>query len=169
MVSTLDNTVKMILTAKGTYDITWYAYYGWIWTALEADYFSTSTMSGRYGSSNTPIPLSRSRGKGISLPSSHSVSASHVEPNSRHGSVPFTGIKVSRDLDVHVEEWDKDSQKSFASTKELTALPASGEKGSDNWAQGYQPDRAQKTVRIQIRDADIERGQQADRDWPMNR
>jgi hypothetical protein len=132
-------------------------------------YFVTSSMSGRYGSSNTPIPLSRSRGKGISLPSSHSASASHVEPNGRHGSVPFTGIKVSRDLDVHVEEWDKDSQKSFASTKELTALPLSGEKNSDNWAQGYQPDRAQKTVRIQILDADVERGQPADRNWPMNR
>jgi hypothetical protein len=131
-------------------------------------YFVTSTMSGRYGYSNTPIPLSRSRGKGISLPSSHSASASHVEPNNR-GSVPFTGIKVSRDLDIHVEEWDKESQKSFASTKELTALPLSGEKQSDNWAQGYQPDRAQKTVRVQVLDADVERGHPADYNRPMKR
>jgi hypothetical protein len=178
------------LTITGTYDITWYAYYGWIWTALEADfgmicasapalkvffkrYFSMSSLSGAYGSSNTPIPLSRSRGKAISLPSSHSASASHVEPSGRPGSVPFTGIKVSQELDVHVEEWE--SQTSFTSTRELTILPESEEKNVDDWTPSYPNARiafapgTRTYSRGQDIDKDIERGQPAVQHWPIGR
>lgn len=49
------------------------------------------------------------------------------------------GIKVSQGLDVHIEERDDLSQKSFASTRNLTALPMpqeSGWQGSNQWIQG---------------------------------
>jgi hypothetical protein len=179
-----------MLIVIATYDITWYAYYGWIWTALEADfgmicasapalkvffkrYFSVSSVSGAYGSTNTPIPLSRSRGKPISLPSSHSANASHVEPNSRHGSVPVNGIKVSQELDVHVEEWE--SQTSFTSTRELTTVPAYGEKNVDDWTPRYGNIRTafapgtRSNSRAREADKDVERGQPADPTWHNGR
>jgi len=37
--------------------------------------------------------------------------------------LPFAGIKVSQDLDIRVEERADISQKSYASTRNLTALP----------------------------------------------
>lgn len=128
-------------------------------------YFSTSTSSGGgYGSKMTPIPLSRSRGLGASQPSSHSASVSRVEPSDRHSSVPFTGIKVSQGLDILVEDRDDQSQKSFASTRELTALPKSEEKGFSDWTQSYRNVRAafktgsQNDSRTRNVDKDIERG-----------
>jgi hypothetical protein len=136
-----------------TYDITWYAYYGWIWTALEADlgvicasapalkvffkrYFSRSDTSyGGYSMSNkTPNPMSRSRGKNTFT--GNSAIASRTEPSEISGAVPMEGIKVSQGLDIHVEERDDVSQKSFASTRNLTALPESDEKTSNSWTQG---------------------------------
>ncbi|KAH7066807.1 hypothetical protein BKA63DRAFT_425286 [Paraphoma chrysanthemicola] len=143
-----------------TYDITWYAYYGWVWTVLEADlgmicasapamkvffrrYFSGSTSRGEYtrsGSIKTPIQMSsRTRGKSNPQLSAHSATASRAEPEGAEGSgVPFAGIKVSQGLDIHVEERDDLSQKSYASTRNLTALPKSDEPGwaSREWVQG---------------------------------
>ncbi|KAF2024334.1 hypothetical protein EK21DRAFT_20975, partial [Setomelanomma holmii] len=144
-----------------TFDITWYAYYGWVWTALEADlgmlcasapamkvffrrYFSNSSSRGEYtrsGSNRTPVQMSsRTRGKKTQGQlSGHSALASRAEAEGAdESSMPFAGIKVSQGLDIHVEERDDVSQKSYASTRNLTALPRSEESGwtSSEWVQG---------------------------------
>lgn len=99
-------------------------------------YFSRSNTSyGGYSRSNrTPIPLSRSRGKNTS--SGNSAMASRAEPSDMRGTIPMEGIKVSQGLEIHVEERDDISQKSFASTRNLTALPGSEEKTSSSWTHG---------------------------------
>ncbi|KAJ4402659.1 hypothetical protein N0V91_007033 [Didymella pomorum] len=104
-----------------TYDITWYAYYGWIWTALEADlavicasapalkiffrrYFNMSTSRSGYGHSgygkassgtgSTPAPLS-STAKPRGKMSSHSTS--QIEAGGAYDTeVPMHGIKYVR-------------------------------------------------------------------------
>jgi hypothetical protein len=53
--------------------------------------------------------------------------------------LPFEGIKVSQNMDVRVEDRDDVSQKSYASTRNLTALPLSGKEswnGASEWIQG---------------------------------
>ncbi|KAF1927175.1 uncharacterized protein M421DRAFT_394215 [Didymella exigua CBS 183.55] len=126
-----------------TYDITWYAYYGWIWTALEADlavicasapalkiffrrYFSMTTnrsgyeMSGN-GNGNTTVPTS-STAKSRMKMSTHS--ASRIEAGRTYDNeVTMNGIKVSQRLEVRIDERDNLSQKSFGSTNNLTAVP----------------------------------------------
>jgi hypothetical protein len=104
-------------------------------------YFSLSIASGTYSRSGTgrsPFPTSRSRGKGSLSKDSfsgHSAIASRADTNGRHDSIPLSGIKVSQNLDVHVEERDDISQKSFASTRNLTALPSPGDNGTNDWRQ----------------------------------
>lgn len=144
---------------RSAYDITWIAYYGWIWTALEADlaiicasapalkvffkrYFSiTSTRQGyaKYGTDSGRIPAlhqttTKSRSKELA------TSASHVTAGGTYDNeVPMNGIKVSQGLDVHIDERDDISQKSYTSTKNLTALPMPQENGwygSNQWIQG---------------------------------
>lgn len=146
------------------YDITWYAYYGWIWTALEADlavicasapalkiffrrYFNMSTSRSGYGHSgygkassgtgSTPAPLS-STAKPRGKMSSHSTS--QIEAGGAYDTeVPMHGIKVSQGLDVRIHERDDMSQKSFGSTRNLTALPMpqeTGWQGTNQWIQG---------------------------------
>ncbi|KAF1914747.1 hypothetical protein BDU57DRAFT_453234 [Ampelomyces quisqualis] len=105
-----------------TYDITWHAYHGWIWTALEADigvmcasapalkvffkrYFTSSTMSNGYssfGTRKTPRPLSQSRGQASRYP----ITTSRADHSGVHEPALFQGIKVSQGLDIHVEETD---------------------------------------------------------------
>lgn len=144
---------------RSAYDITWVAYYGWIWTALEADlavicasapalkvffrrYFSVnSTRYGyaKYGtdSRRTPGPQSSTaklRGKELSHSASH-ITAGGTYDNE----VPMNGIKVSQGLDVHIDDRDDVSQKSYTSTRDLTALPMpqdNGWHGSSQWIQG---------------------------------
>ncbi|KAH8728081.1 hypothetical protein GQ44DRAFT_573203, partial [Phaeosphaeriaceae sp. PMI808] len=122
-----------------TYDITWYAYYGWIWTALEADfgvicasapalkvfflrYFTLSNI-GSYNSSVTPLQRPRSASKHVFPRSGHSASVSRVDRSGVRDEIPLAGIKVSQGLDIQINDRDDLSQKSFASTKNLTALP----------------------------------------------
>ncbi|KAF1364417.1 hypothetical protein EJ07DRAFT_100167 [Lizonia empirigonia] len=125
-----------------TYDITWYAYYGWIWTALEADlavicasapalkvffrrYFNMTTSRSDYaksrgGSRRTPIPFplaAKSHSKGSTL------SSSQIEAGGTYDNeVPLNRIKVSQGLNIQVDERDDISHKSFASTRNLTAF-----------------------------------------------
>lgn len=97
-------------------------------------YFSLSIASGTYsrsGTNKTPIPLSR----GIGLSSAHSAIASRGDASGFHDTVPLSGIKVSQGLDVTIEESDGMSQKSYASTRNLTALPTSEEDGTSDWKQ----------------------------------
>jgi hypothetical protein len=137
------------------YDITWYAYYGWIWTALEADlavicasapalkvffrrhFKMTATRAGysRSGTRNPSVPLSTSKSRG----KESVLSASRITASGKYDDdVPMNGIKVSRGLDVHIDERDDLSQRSFASTRELTALPMPHDpswQGSNQWIQ----------------------------------
>ncbi|KAF2849169.1 hypothetical protein T440DRAFT_519420 [Plenodomus tracheiphilus IPT5] len=144
-----------------SYDITWYAYYGWVWTVLEAQlgvicasapalkvffqrYFKMPSSRAGYtatGSRNTPIvPSSRSRGYPLSnnLASQHSMTRSKIEGGGALDSdVPLSGIKVSQGLDVHVEERDDASQKSYASTRNLTSgYEDRGWGGKEGWMDG---------------------------------
>lgn len=120
-----------------TYDITWYAYYGWIWTALEADlgvicasapalkvffkrYFNlTMNRSGASGSNSngrkTPkVSPGNSFGTG-------NLEDTKWEPDP----VPLDRIQVRTGTDVIVEDRDDVvSQGSNSSTRNLTALPS---------------------------------------------
>lgn len=142
-----------------TYDITWYAYYGWVWTVLEAQlgvvcasapaikvffkrYFNiVSSRNGYSGTGSRKTPLGSSRkSRGYQMASgphaSHvSASRSHIVGGGAHDSeVPLGGIKISQGLDVSIEERDDMSQKSFASTRKLTTLPASEQsKAKGGW------------------------------------
>jgi len=105
-------------------------------------YFSVSNLNGGYtrsGSNGAQIQMS-SRTRGRPQLASHSATASRGRPEDIQGSdLPFAGIKVSQGLDVRVEERDDISQKSYASTRNLTALPKAGKDGwnvSSEWIQG---------------------------------
>lgn len=136
-----------------TYDITWYAYSGWIWTIIEVQlgvicasapamkvffkrYLGVMSSRGDYSrnaSGKSPVDsLPRTGGyQARNLKRSHaSTSRTLVIGRSAHDSdVPLDGIKVSQGLDISVEERDDLSQKSFASTSNLTALPTSDHAG----------------------------------------
>ncbi|KAF2728610.1 hypothetical protein EJ04DRAFT_449022 [Polyplosphaeria fusca] len=117
-----------------TYDITWYAAYGWIWTAVEADlgvicasapalkvffrrYFNLSgSRSGRSGSSGAFNAKRSAR----SDPESSTGGSRTGIPIS----IPLDRIAVRRGTEVVVEERDENgSRHSHDSTRELTALP----------------------------------------------
>jgi hypothetical protein len=129
-------------------------------------YFSLSIASGSYsksGTNKTPIHISRSRGIGLS--SAHSAIASRGDTSEFRDSVPLSGIKVSQGLDVTIEESDGASQKSFASTRNLTALPMTGEDGTSDWKQnartvwgGFRPSNSRNGSGNQVGDKDLELG-----------
>ncbi|KAF1844244.1 uncharacterized protein K460DRAFT_317563 [Cucurbitaria berberidis CBS 394.84] len=145
-----------------TYDITWHAYHGWIWTVLEAElgvicasapalkvffrrYFSKNSTRIGYSGNDDPRTLahiSRMHGYGRVTPmhSTHSTTTSRIVASGSHDEdVPLDGIKISQGLDVHVELRDDQSQTSYASTKNLTAPPISnqpGRKGRNDWLEG---------------------------------
>jgi hypothetical protein len=128
-----------------TYDITWTAYSGWVWTTLEAQlavicasvpslkvffirYFGTDTTRAGYSQTGTPSksfgPSSKTRSVGFDAKiSQHSAQRSQCTAGSIRDDVPLEGIHINHKLDVKVEERDDCSQVSFASTKALTALP----------------------------------------------
>ncbi|KAH7347023.1 hypothetical protein BKA66DRAFT_477831 [Pyrenochaeta sp. MPI-SDFR-AT-0127] len=155
-------TYYSVVVYHYTYDISWYAYYGWTWTCLEIDlgvicgsapalkvffrrYFSGSTSADYYagaGSNRTPFQLSQSRTRAALFRAAHSAGASRVEPDTAEASdISLKGIKVSQGLDIHVEERDDMSQKSFASTSNLTSQPATKEstwKSPHDWKRPVQ-------------------------------
>lgn len=119
----------------------WYSYYGWVWTVLEAQlavicasipalkvflqrYFRViGSRAGYSDSSNRRTPIKHStRSRGLALISGDSSTVrSRIEAGRPHdGDVPLSGIKVSQGVKVHVEDRDDSSQKSFASTQNLT-------------------------------------------------
>jgi hypothetical protein len=118
-----------------TYDITWAAYSGWVWTTLEAQlavicasapalkvffnqYFSSYITRAGYTETFKTIPHSYGRNTKMSQLSIQCTAGGKLD-----GDVPLTGITVSQGLDVRIEERDHVSQKSFASTRGLTAVP----------------------------------------------
>ncbi|KAF1831661.1 hypothetical protein BDW02DRAFT_504756 [Decorospora gaudefroyi] len=149
-----------------TYDITWTAYYGWVWTTLEAQlavicasapalkvffrrYFAQYTSRAGYTapSSGYKTP-GLSSFKSFKSPlhthnskrSQGSAQRSQCTAGGILGSdVPLDRIKVSQGLDVRVEERDDLSRVSFGSTHGLTALPMPkqpGWTGRSEWVEG---------------------------------
>ncbi|KAL5433010.1 hypothetical protein PMIN07_011401 [Paraphaeosphaeria minitans] len=120
-----------------TYDVTWYAWYGWVWTALEAQlgvicacapalkgffmrYFNFSTVrSNTYGYGTRGQNLSgRATGYGkLSVGNSLSTSSHAEQP------VPLNRIKVSITTNIVEDRDDTVSVESTESTRHLTALP----------------------------------------------
>lgn len=166
-----------------TYDITWYAYHGWVWTALEADfgvmcasapalkvffkrYFNLSNITSagsKSGTNQRSIPLSsRSRGFGVASALSKQ---SRGDQSGVFDDAPFQGIKVSQGLDIQVEERDDCSQKSFGSTRNLTAKKTSDEIGEKDWKTGCRtvcaavPHDSRNASKDSLDDIDLERGQ----------
>jgi len=86
--------------------------------------------------------------------------ASRADTSDDREALPLQGIKVSQGLDVHIEQRDDVSQKSFASTRNLTS---SDGKSLNSWAQrsticaAFKPG-SQNDSRSAARDRDIERG-----------
>jgi len=134
-----------------TYDITWWAWYGWIWTALEAQlgvicacapalkgffkrYFNLSSVRSA-GSSNLAHGSSgkRSLGYGKISPGNSLATSNKVDSlatSNMDGSwwepepVPLNRIKVSTGANVIVEDREEVvSRSSTSSTRNLTALP----------------------------------------------
>lgn len=105
-------------------------------------YFKMATSRSGYarsgsGSRKATIPLSstaKSHGKGSILSTSRVTAGGPYDDE-----VPMDGIKVSQGLEVQIDDRDDMSQRSFASTKNLTALPMPQEpawQGSSQWIQG---------------------------------
>lgn len=144
-----------------TYDITWIAYYGWIWTNLEAQlavicasapslkvffnrYFTQHTSRDGYTGniSRGKTPEVASKLASNAFLSKHSQFSSH-KSQIRGGDatpseeIPLEGIHVNHKLQISIEERDDSSHKSFESTKALTELPPSHQAWRDRieWAE----------------------------------
>lgn len=125
-----------------TYDITWYAYYGWIWTALEAQlgvvcasapalkvffkrYFNFS--ANRSGLSNSKSSEKNSSKYGKMSPGNSlglSGGTSTTDTMWKPEPIPLNEIMVSTGMSVvHEDQDDTASQGSSSSTRNLTALP----------------------------------------------
>lgn len=133
-------------------------------------YFKMTTSRSGYANSGsagrkTPVPLSltaKSRGKGSMLSSSQITAGGAYDDQ-----VPMTGIKVSQGLDVRVDERDDTSQRSFASTRNLTTVPMLQEsewQGSRPWIQGCRTvcaalkPSSRENSRTRTRERDLELG-----------
>jgi hypothetical protein len=122
-----------------TYDVTWYAYYGWIWTVLEADLglicasapalrvffrhslglMSSRTGNSRTGPNKTPVGVLSNRAdrSGPLVKSNRSDNAQTYGDN-----IYLDSIVVERGLSSQVHDRDDASQKSDSSTKNLTTI-----------------------------------------------
>lgn len=123
-----------------TYDITWYAWYGWIWTTLEAQlgvicacapalkgffkrYFNiSSNQSSKYGyESNQRSNKGQQHGYGKMSPE-NSLTTKYEGSTWEVEDVPMGTIRVSTTTDVAEDKDETTSQSS--STRNLTALPS---------------------------------------------
>ncbi|KAI4681155.1 uncharacterized protein J4E88_005662 [Alternaria novae-zelandiae] len=176
-------TIAIVFTF--TYDITWAAYSGWIWTTLEAQlavmcasapslkvflgrYFSMYTSRAGYSQTGIPGhtsgPSSNALSQGFTgKASQHSTQRSQCTAGSIRGDVPLEGIHITNKLDVKVEERGYYEHASLHSTKELTALPVSSQPG---WRDGCKTvcaalrpgSRGTSTTRGRSRERDVEAG-----------
>lgn len=124
-------TYYAIYIYYGTYDITWYAFYAWIWTALEADlgvicasapalkvffrrYFNLSTnLNNESGPPRRNQPW---------IPTGESNKESR---RCKTDLVPMNCIRISTRHHVTIENHDEMmSRSSDTSTRNLTALPS---------------------------------------------
>ncbi|USP74152.1 hypothetical protein yc1106_01426 [Curvularia clavata] len=130
-------TYYLVFVYHYTYDVTWYGYYGWTWTAIEADlgvicasvpalrvYFrhrlgstAAHTSNSRSNNQNGPKTLSN---QGYGSRSAKSNKNADVEANGDHMSLQ--SIVIKRDLSSSIRERDDASQKSDSSTRNLTTI-----------------------------------------------
>ncbi|CAI6336433.1 unnamed protein product [Periconia digitata] len=138
-----------------TYDITWYAYYGWVWTAIESDlgvicacapamkvfflrYFQYTTQSGSKGTRNSTKPKTLSSMGCFKKPYGQlsgqysagvTTIGSHGESkkDSLHcQGIPLDRIQVRSHTDIRVDEFGgRSSMDSQSSTRILRAPPLS--------------------------------------------
>lgn len=182
-------TYYAIYVYYATYDITWYAYYGWIWTALEADlgvicasapalkvffrrYFSQFTnRSGHSGSSGKKTP-----GYSNGSPET-SLGTSDMDTKKLDAiSFPMQRLRISTSGDALREDReDLTNRASNSSTMNLTAPPAPSQptsKGSgiSDWVSGYRSlrtalkpgSRSSRHTRGKSHETDVERCAQSD-------
>lgn len=165
-----------------TYDITWYAFYAWIWTALEADLgvicASAPTLKvffHRYF--NLPTNRSGHTAFGERNMSAFTMSrlgnlAGESTMDSRRCGtdiVPMDVIKISTRHHVTIEDRDEvQSQASNTSTRHLTSLPSLRDKPEPSQWMGCQTEcaaigqDAQGKSRNKSWDTDIERSDESD-------
>ncbi|KAF1950012.1 hypothetical protein CC80DRAFT_247354 [Byssothecium circinans] len=137
-------TYYAVYVYYGTYDISWYSYYGWIWTVIEADlgvvcasapalkpffrrYFKSTTFGSTRPTQSSSSQNGTAHGKTSRGNSSHTFGASNLK-NSRWDAqaVPLDRIQVRRGMDVVIEDReDWRSQASNSSLRNLTVLPLS--------------------------------------------
>lgn len=125
------------LTQKDTYDVTWYAYYGWIWTVIEVDLGVVCASAPalriffRHWLESIASRTSNSRSRnqnGPTTPSNHGPQSysvvsrenNDVEANGDH--VALQSIVIERVLSSNIHEPDNASQKSDSSTRKLTTI-----------------------------------------------
>lgn len=118
-----------------TYDITWYAWYGWIWTTLEAQlgvicacapalkgffkrYFSISSNRSGYASNQQTV---RGKNSGYGKMSPENSVKTTRSNTCEEEIVPMGSIRVSTTTDVAEDADDVISQSS--STRNLTSVP----------------------------------------------
>ncbi|EMD94519.1 hypothetical protein COCC4DRAFT_204357 [Bipolaris maydis ATCC 48331] len=122
-----------------TYDATWYAYYGWIWTVLEADLalicasapalrvffrhslglMSSHTGNPRSGANKTSPGILSNRAT-HSGPLTRNDGSKDLE--SKGDNIYLDSILVERGLSSTTQERDDASQKSDSSTRNLTTI-----------------------------------------------
>jgi hypothetical protein len=166
-----------------TYDVAWYAYYGWVWTALEAQlavicasapalkiffnrYFSfiTTTTSGLSKSKKASGYGFGTLGQSLGNSLKPSRTGSALDSKWEAEPVPLDRIQVSTGMDVVIEDRsDAASDTSHSSTRKLTALPIqhpspdetrSGWLGSRTVCTAYQPGHLRSNSHDIERDAD---------------
>lgn len=124
-------TYYAIYIYYGTYDITWYAFYAWIWTALEADLGvicasapALKVFFRRYF--NLPTNLSNKSGPPRrNYPWSQTGELNKDCKRCKPDLVHMDCIRVSTRRHITIENYDEMmSQSSDTSTRNLTALPS---------------------------------------------
>jgi hypothetical protein len=120
-----------------TYDVTWVAWSGWVWTTLEAQlgvicasapslkvffaqYFGSYMTRAGYASGKKSYGNNAKR------------SQHFWQDCGPHSDVPLKGITVSRAMDVTVEEIHSMSQSSDPSTNRLTKVSSPGKERTEN-------------------------------------
>jgi hypothetical protein len=135
-------TYYSIYIYYGTYDITWYAFYAWIWTALEANLGvicasapALKVFFRRYF--NVPTNLHGNSGTAGNNGWWKRTGNAHQDMGRNADVVPLDCIKIGSRPHVTIECGDETmSQASDTSTKNLTALPSTPSAGNQSSRRG---------------------------------
>ncbi|KAF2642029.1 hypothetical protein P280DRAFT_290946 [Massarina eburnea CBS 473.64] len=169
-------TYFAIYVYYATYDTTWYAYYGWIWTSVEADlgvvcasapalkfffcryfqinrtgYGSTGLLRSDYGKQTTTYV---NGSPGNSLKTFDTSTLEH----GKGGAMPLDRIQVRTGMNVVVEDReDATSQVSDSSLRNLTILPLPSLSSNDRWPRWGSRTTCERASIHTTRERDVER------------